>query len=235
MLPTEKSKPTHTLKNKLFFIHGAPKAGKTTFASTFPNAIFAATEPGHNFVSVYKVDVSKWEEFTEMVKELIKGKQDGSHNYDTLIIDTVDNLYMACERYVRRREGIKHESELGFGKGYHMVRDEFKPYINLLGVKGFGIVFLSHSQERDIETKTQKITRIDATLGNTAKKFVSGLCDFIFYVHQDEEENRWLITKGSEALNAGDRSGVLPKAIPLTTFDNLEEIYKTEMEKQNAN
>lgn len=171
------------------------------------------------------MDITEWTEFRKLVAELIKGQRDQSHNFETLIIDTVDNLYMSCERFVRKREGIKHESELGFGKGYHLVRDEFKSVIDLVAMKGFGIVFLSHSQEKDIETKTQKITRIDSTLGATAKKYVSGLCDFIFYVHQDEEENRWLITKGSEGLNAGDRSGVLPKAIPLTNFEDLEALY----------
>lgn len=224
LLPKVRSTPTATIKNKLFFIHGEPKSGKTTYAATFPHAVFAATEPGHNFVDVFKVDIDGWEKFRSMVAELIKG-QGKDHEFETVIIDTVDNLYAQCTQFVLKREGVQHESELAYGKGYHLVRDEFKKVINALGIKGFGIVFLSHSQEKDIETKTKKITRIDSTLGSTAKKFVTGLCDFIFYVYQDEEQNRWLVTKGSESLNAGDRSGVLPKLIPLSSFDELDKIY----------
>lgn len=220
-LPSKKSEVTTTLRDKTFFIHGSPKSGKTTFCSTFPGALFIATEAGHNFVSVYKVDVLSWEDIRQTVSNLITTK----HEFKTIIIDTADNAYKMVTRYVCKKHDIEHESELGFGRGYHAVRDEFHNVVQQLTQRGFGVVFISHSDQENVKTKTKEFTRIDSTMPSTAKKLLHGLVDFIFHITIDEKMDRWIVTKGHDGLVAGDRAGVFPPLIPLTKFSDLEAIY----------
>lgn len=220
-LPLTKSEVTKTLRDKTFFIHGSPKSGKTTFCSTFPGALFIATEAGHNFVSVFKVDVLCWEDIRETVQMLITTK----HEYKTIIIDTADNAYKMVTKYICKKHEIDHESELGFGRGYHAVRDEFHTVVQQLTQRGFGVVFISHSDQETVKTKTKEYTRIDSTMPSTAKKLLHGLVDFIFHIYVDEQMRRWIVTKGHETLNAGDRSGIFPERVPLTSFAELELIY----------
>lgn len=216
-LPTSKSTPARRIQDYTFLIYGQPKAGKTTFCSHFDGALFIATEPGHKFQEIFKVDPQNWTDVLMITKNLLETE----HNFKTIIIDTADNAYKMCADYIKKKYKIDHESDLGFGKGYSFVKDEFMRVINALAQKGFGIVFISHASTREIEENGVKRAVTDSTLSGSASKTISGLCDFIFYVYVDKDGQRRFRTKGSPALNAGDRSGQLPEVMPLD-FENLK-------------
>lgn len=210
-LPQAKSKPVSDIRDYTFLIYGQPKAGKTTFCSNFEGALFIATEPGHKFQEIYKLDPQSWMDIRQIVKNLLTTK----HDFKTVVIDTADNAYKMCADYIKKQNNIKHESDLGFGKGYALIKDEFMSVINALAQKGFGIVFISHAQTREVEENGIKRAYTDTTMGGSASKVISGLCDFIFYAYIDNDGNRLIKTKGSPNINAGDRSGKLPETIAL--------------------
>jgi hypothetical protein len=95
------------------------------------------------------------------------------------------------------------------------LKKEFSAPINFLSQKGYGIIFLSHAKESDVEDGGRKFTKIDSTLPNTAKKVIHGLCDYIFYFYSDNEGKRLIRTKAAHNVNAGDRSGLLPEVLPM--------------------
>ena len=210
-LPTNKSEPVVDLKKYITQIYGLPKAGKSTFASKFDDAIFIATEPGHKFLSVYKVDVQSWMDIKDTLRNLIREE----HNFQTIIIDTVDNAFEMCSKHVCNELGISHESEEGYGKGWTAVKKEFKHVIDSVAQRGFGLVFISHSKQLEKEEKGVKFPYTDNSLTNSAKNYVNGLCDFIFFAFTDDEGKHWLRTKGTKNINAGDRSGRLPEVIAM--------------------
>jgi hypothetical protein len=90
------------------------------------------------------------------------------------------------------------------------------------------VIFISHVKTQDLELGNRKISYTDSTLNNTAKKIIHGLCDYIFYVYVDLNGKRWLRTKGTETVNAGDRSGRLPEVMELDA-----ERLKTELKRSN--
>ena len=144
--------------------------------------------------------------------------------FKCLIIDTADNLFDWCQAYVRKRDGITHESDQGFGKGYDALKKEFGAPINYLAQKGYGVIFLSHAKDMEVEEKNRKFNKTDTTLPNTAKKIIHPLVDYIFYFHADDQGNRLIRTKGNQAVNAGDRGGWLPEIMPMdsrTLIENL--------------
>lgn len=207
-----------------YLIYGRPKIGKTTFASKFPNALFIATEHGHKFVSVYRVNPTSWEDIKTLVGRLINEE----HSYKTVVVDTADNLFIMCAKYICRGLGIDHQSDAEFGKAYDRIKLELMAFTNALTQHGLGVVFISHTEDREINEKItkaddeghhvsyiEKVKKTDSTLSGTAKKVIHGLCDMIFYCYGDDEQKRWLRTKETTTIVAGDRSGMLPEVMPL--------------------
>jgi hypothetical protein len=82
---------------------------------------------------------------------------------------------------------------------------------------------VSHSQEKEIETRTGKYIRIIPTLPDKARKIVLGMVDLILFcdleVTSDESGKpvyrRVMRTKPSPHYEAGDRTGRLPETIDL--------------------
>lgn len=238
-MPKEKTKKEQNYLKKTIFIYGDPKIGKTTVASQLGDEkhknIFFPTEAGHKEVEIYKwqkevkdaegnitlEDPTSWDDFRMCVAELTKQTE-----YTCLTIDTADNLFQWCSKYVNKKSGIQHESDAGFGKGYSLIKDEFLTVINYLTQKGFGVIFLSHAATSDKELANKKITYTDSTLPNTAKKVIHGLSDYILYFYSDIEGKRYIRTKGTQHINAGDRSGRLPEIMPLDA-----ELLKVELMK----
>jgi len=224
-IPQVKTKRETNYLKKTFLVFGQPKIGKSTLVSNLGDdknkILFIATEPGHKELEVYKYttldpktneerDLVSWLEFKKGIAEIAAQTE-----FKCVAIDTVDNLFKWCATYVKAKHNIDHESDLGFGKGYNLIAEEFSKPINYLTQLGFGVFFLSHSSTKDVESGNKKTTYTDSTLPNTAKKVINPLCDYILYLYADLEGNRWIKTKGSETVNAGDRSGRLDSTIPL--------------------
>lgn len=240
MLPKEKTKPTTNINEYTYLIYGEPKVGKTTLASQFPDAIFLATEAGHKFVEVYKIDIKNFDEFKLAARELCTEE----HQFKTVVIDTADNLYTMAAKSVCKKMGIEHQSDADFGKAYDRIKHEIMEIITALTLRGLGVVFISHVDTREIthhrnvpdgkgghvvaEVKS-KVT--DATLSGSAKKIIRGLCDMIFYCYIDDKGERWIRTKQTETIVAGDRSGRLPAVMPLDYKQLENELLKKEEKK----
>jgi len=232
-LPKAKTVREQNYLKKIYLVFGSPKVGKSTVISNLGDdnnkILFFATEAGHKELELYKwqaddgSDPTTWEQFKQCVLEMTKQQE-----FKCLAIDTADNLVDWCAKYVNKKNEIEHESELGFGRGYAAIKKEFMAPINYLSQKGYGIIFVSHSKVQDLELGNRKISYTDSTLNNTAKKIIHGLCDYILHFYVDLGGKRMIRTKGTETVNAGDRSGRLPEVMPLGA-----EMLKQELQKTN--
>jgi hypothetical protein len=231
-LPKKKSKKESNYLKKIYTIIGQPKIGKTTIASKLGgdegDVLFFCTEPGHKFQEIYKWETkdghspTSWEHFKECVRELLSGE----HNFKAICIDTVDNLYSWCSTHVLREQEIEHESDLGFGKGWKLVEKEFHTVINFITQKDYGVIFLTHEKTENRKKKGVEYNYSTSTLGTGATRVVHGLSDYIFYFHSDDDGRRWIRTKGTNNINAGDRSGLLPELIPMDAETLINELRK---------
>ena len=231
MIPKTKTKIEKRIGAFSWLIYGQPKIGKTTFTAQFDKALFIATEAGHKNVEVFKIPADKgalanWSEFKAAVKTIVTEVKAGKFKFETIVIDTVDNLIDLCQDHVCKEMGIKHPEEAAFGKGWTAVRKEFETGINVLLGLGVGVVFISHSQDKEVETRFAKVTKTMTTLSGKVGKFVEKTVDIIGYIGFDNEDpdKRVVSFKGSECLLAGDRTGNLP-AITDFNYKNIKGFF----------
>ena len=217
VLPTQKTPPKATLHEFTVLLYGPTKFGKSKICSQAESALFLETEPGLNSLEVFKLPIGTWDELLAAAKELA----DGKHAFKTVIIDTVDNAYRMCAEYVCKKFKVEHESDLEYGKGYALVNNEFFRVLNKLALLPYGLFLISHSQEKEIDGRTGKFTKIVPTLPDKARKIVLGLVDIILFCDfeptKDADGNpgykRVLRTKPSTRYEAGDRTARLPEMI----------------------
>lgn len=218
-LPMKKSKEGYSLETIRMLFYGPPKIGKSTFCSFFDRALFLATEKGLKGLDVFKVDITDWEEFVSAVNLLyIK-----EHDFKTIIIDTVDNLFKFCIEYVCKKNRIDHPSDSKWGKGWDLLQKEFEKPILQLSMSNYGLVFVSHEKEYEVSTKHLKYTKIGPSIPNQARKVIIPFVDIIgrCYIEKSPGLNDELVERRricftpSENIEAGDRTGLMPESIPL--------------------
>ena len=216
LLPTTKTKPKPQLSDYAILIYGPPKIGKTTFVSRFNNVVIAATEEGYGALEVFAAPIKTWQAFLDFCNELAAGK----HSFENVCIDTVDNLYDLCVVHVLGKNNVEHESELGFGKGWALVMNEFKRALTKLSHLPYGLIFISHQASEEIDGRNEKYKKSIPSLPNKPRKTIMAMCDFILYFISrvnptDNSLSRIILTKPGKHHEAGDRTGFLPEEIPL--------------------
>jgi hypothetical protein len=235
LLPTEKKQPKQRLEDYSILLYGQPKIGKSTFCSQMDMPLFLATEPGLEALSVYEVKVPDWNTFLQVCKEIATGE----HPYKTIVIDTVDNLWKTCSEFVRSRHNIQHESDLGFGKGWQLVKDEFFRALRKLSLLPYGLVMISHFELVEVKTNNNVITKAIPTIPKSGREIVLGMVDMIFYaesIQTDKGSIRVLRTQPNESWEAGDRteyafSRKLPETLPLKFSLFKEAFYNEKIEE----
>jgi hypothetical protein len=235
-LPTKKSKYDYHYTQYIYTIYGTPKVGKTTICSRFGDkdnkVLFFTTEPGHKFQDIYKwskknktngKDVSPdcWIDFLTCCHEL----QTEKHDFSMIAIDVVDDIWEWCRDYLLAKKNVSHESDVKWGRMYTDIPAEFGRVLNKLANSGLGIMFISHRDAPELDANN-KLLQITTTLHKRAKKPVHKMSDFIFYFFSDKDGKRWIQTKETKEIMAGDRSGMLPELIPMDAKVLIDELNK---------
>ena len=212
-LPAEKSQPAASLSNQTILIYGPSKIGKSTWASEIPNALFLATEPGLGSLSVYQVPIRTWSDFLDVCAAI----EAGDHCFEVIVIDTLDNLHRLAVEHVRQKLGIDHEADAGFGKGFGMVNDELHRVLTKVAFLPYGLILIAHAEDREITTRTGKVTRTVPSLPEKTRRLVLALVDMTLYVEFEDgpRPRRVIRTKPHPRYEAGDRTGTLPETLEL--------------------
>jgi hypothetical protein len=219
-LPTEKKKPCVDFFRYATLVYGRPGIGKTTFATSFPDAILLSCERVSKGISCYDFNadgggVHRWEIFRKAVELLETDRS----RFATVVIDTIDAAYAQAMIYACKKMGIDHPHDGAYGKGWDAVKAEFVGTMDRLWATGRGIVFTSHAKEVDVKSHSgEEYTRIQPTMSGQAYAFIKAKTDFVFYAEylKDAAGNpvRVLITGGDDVVDAKS-AGELPRFLPL--------------------
>lgn len=198
-LPTMRSEPNPEMGAYTWLIFGEKKIGKTSLTALFGKALHMLTEPGGKALRLYPVIIDSWATFKKAVRAFVKS------DYDTAVIDIADKLYPMCEDYTCERLVIADLSEEDWGKGWRENRKEFERVFDTLLNSGKGVVFISHAQEQEVETRDgSKYDRVMPTMHKRMRDLVEGVVDVWAYYTYDGKR-RVLQVLGDDHVSAGHR------------------------------
>ena len=193
MLPNicdiQPNKISSNMKSKIFWFHGEPGTWKTTVASKFPKAFISGFEIGYQFIEgVRALPMGGWSDMKDLYRQLKMPQV--KETYDTIVFDTISNAASMCYKYALGQLGINDPSEAAWGQGWRKIKDEWK-IIQDIAKLGYCIVFISHSKETEVtDAKTKQTTvKVKTDMEGWSSDSVWGLCDFVFYVRKELEEN----------------------------------------------
>lgn len=247
------------MKRIKMILYGEPGTGKSVFASKFPKPFFITTDGNYEWLEEFGADmdahiqVNSWSE----AKKAFTMDFD---NYETIVVDLTEDLFKWCEYEYCKKNKLDHVSDVGYGKGYDITRNDFIIELSKLIGLDKHIVFIMHGKtitvkdRRGVEhTKYVPSDRmpdkvIDALEGRV-RYFLR--C----YTQAEEGENKTLIKKrylslipkeNEFGICRGLDENVVPHDIPLdfNVFADAIGLYKNstvkkqpikEMKKEKVN
>lgn len=216
-----------TFQDFLAILYGPPKIGKTKAMACVPGAYFIATEVGYKFVKVRKSKVGNWATFKKFVMTMEKSPKKAK-TVKMWVVDTADKLGKYCMAYTCNRKGIEHPSDEEWGKGWEAFRDEWTEWILRLCQIGPGVCFICHETDKEITSRSMKITKTVPSIPKTCYTVLNELVDLILWMDfsgkiknlKERRSNRYkslplrcVRTKPGEGHDGGDRTGKLPSTI----------------------
>ena len=235
LLGLQPHKVSRDLRGYSVFFYGEPKSGKTTIASKFPNALLLAFEKGYNALAgVMAQPINSWAEFIKVQRQLKDEKV--KEKFSTIIIDTADIAYSYCEKYVCANNGVDTIADIGYGKGYALVGNEFDEKLRSIVQMGYGIVLISHATDKVFKDESgQEYNKIVPTLDKRSNNIIARMADIIGYsrtVTDAEGNNKTLLfMRGTQRFEAGSRFKYTPDYIEFT-YDNLVNAIADAIDKQ---
>jgi len=235
----EQSSGKVNIDETTFFFHGPPKIGKSTLTSGYPDTVHLVTsEKELGRLKVDYILINTWIKAVSAVDELIATKNKKMYrDKKIIVIDFVDQTYLMCNETTCDKLGIDHASEAGYGKGVDMIDTEYRRWINKLIASRYGIIFISHTQIREVNTIGGSKTKVISSLPKRARDIILPLVNVIGYIGFETEkikdkktgeisfvENRVIDFEPSDVVEAGDREGYLPYKIPL--YRNARKTYE---------
>ena len=220
------------LSSRFVLLYGPEKAGKTSTSVMWPKPLLCAFEIGyHALVGVYPADIDSWATFKDICRQLKKPEM--KERFSTIIIDTVAISYNMCKKYILSREGVSSISEIAYGRGWNMLKDEFENTFRELTRLGYAIVFLAHSKTIATpytDEAGNAIEGVTVDLPNACRQIVNRLVDVIAYLSverkPDGSSSRYLLTRATPTIFAGSRYRTLQEKIPLGYQELVDAVAK---------
>lgn len=112
-------------KNIKMVLYGEPGVGKSTFAAGAPKPFFITTDGNYeyleDFCGMRAEDHQQCFSWAEMKKAFARDFT----NYDTIVVDLLEDSYLWADNEFCRDNKLLHISDLGYGKGYGILGNEF--------------------------------------------------------------------------------------------------------------
>jgi hypothetical protein len=132
-------------------VYGQNGVGKSTLAKDFPASVFLDCEDGTSHMDVPRIAI----ENTTQLFAAIRTLGEESHDYKSVVIDTVDAVEKMLRQRVCSLKGIKSIEDLCYGRGWTALREEFMSFLHLLDDwlirKGINVVIIGHSQVKKVQ------------------------------------------------------------------------------------
>ena len=229
-------------------IIGPPGVGKTTLASGFEGALHLVTsEKEVGRLRVPYILVDSWQKLLDITDELINNRQK-YNEYRFLVVDFVDAVWTMCSIATCEKLGVAHYTDAQWGKGSDTLDNYFKKWVTQLIASDYGIIFISHVNQKEVMVQGGNVSKTICTLPPRARLVLFPLINVIGCMEYKTvkvpidngkialQRQRVIIFEATEYVEAKDRDGVLPREIPLVkdpkvNFQMFREYYDGKRKK----
>ena len=209
---------------KKLWVFGAPFSGKTTFACGAPKHYVLSTDGNAQYVTdSYKLITDEVKKNGRMIQrtyawDILKQeieKLEAGTEYETIIVDLLEDTYEMCRLYMYNKLGITHESDDSF-RAWDKVRTEYLSTMRRLLNLPYDIVLVSHEDtSKDITKRSgENITAIKPNLTDKVANKIAGMVALVGRCLVDGD-NYTLSIKTDEVTFGGGRLGINNVVIPL--------------------
>ena len=163
---------------------GPPGVGKTTFASQATNPIIIPCERGADQINCAKFPVPK--NLTEF-SSYLKAIDEEEHDYQTLVIDTIDAFELLVNEAVCAEGKVKALDEYGggYGRGGARVKEYFARLLNRLTAlsERMNVLLIAHSHLKTVNDPmlSAAFDIHELKLSPKSAELVRQYCDLILF------------------------------------------------------
>ncbi|KPK68886.1 MAG: oxidoreductase [Acidithiobacillales bacterium SM23_46] len=174
-------KPPRAPRRTLFYgIHGI---GKSTFGSMAEKPIFVQTEDGLGEINCKRFPLAhRYNDVLMALGELYTE----SHEYRTVVIDSLDWLERLIWAQVCQNRGVESIEDIGYAKGYTFALTQWREVLAgleaLRNEREMMIILIAHAKiERFENPETEGYDRYSPRLHKTASAIVQEWCDEVLF------------------------------------------------------
>jgi hypothetical protein len=191
-------------------LYGTHGIGKSTWASQAPNPLFLATEDGLCDIGCDRTPVLT--NTLDVAGTLLELTGEQPHQWQTVVIDTVDWLERLVWKSVCEKAGKESIEEIGYGKGYVLAISKWEWLLKTLDAcrdRGMNVILLGHARiERFTPPDGEPYDRWQLDIHKTASQLIQEWADEVLFatyrvhtIQKDDGFNR----KRTRAVGDGER------------------------------
>jgi len=238
MLPVNEKVNRVTTNALRVYVYGQPNVGKTTFANGFPDTLMLNTDGNIKYIDSPVIQITSWEEFIGALNDILTVK----HSYKTIVVDLVEDIYQYCRTYYNKKANIDHEADVGFGKAYDIVRNNFLIAIRKLSNSGLNIILISHEEANTVKDKVgRETTTFQPAINDKMMTKLSGIMDLTgrIMIKSDIDaegkvtEERILYVNSTKDQFGGNKIHITADYITLGYKNLINVMESTPVAKQN--
>jgi len=174
------------LKPSRIAMYAVEGIGKATLASTFPNPLFLDTEGGSDYVEADSFPTTSIEDLDAAVKYLTTE----SHEYETVVVDTLDYFEQVLGDNLCKARGWSDLSAPGYGEGPIALEAEMLKLLlkfDTVIAAGIHVVFVVHAIVKPFTDPTigSSYDRFQMQLAKRSEPLVKGNVDHLLFVNYD--------------------------------------------------
>jgi len=199
-----------TVQPRRTLIYGLHGIGKSTFGAMAENPIFIPTEEGINDLDVDRFPLAtKYGDVLEALSALYTEE----HDYQTVVIDSLDWLERLIWAEVCAKRGVESIEDIGYAKGYVFALTQWREVIGgldaLRNERGMQVILIAHAQiEKFANPETDTYDRYVPRLQKQASALVPEWCDevlFATYQIHTRTSNEGFDRKRTHGIGTGER------------------------------
>lgn len=215
-------------------LYGMEGIGKSTFAAHFPAPVFIQTEDGLGNINCERFPLAT--SYLDVLEQLV-ALQTEEHNYQTVVVDSLDWLERLIWDNVATNAKVDSIESIGYGRGYTIALNNWRKILDIttkLREKGMIVLFLAHALAEDYtDPEVTGLKRFTPRLHKTARSLLAEYVDLIllatrkFGAANGNENNPRIVRTEATPYQVAKSRYSIPSEMPLDASVVLDAIRES--------